>query len=211
MDTAAKYLEASLALFEQVHEAPHEHIAVGLQTMGVMYISSFESEKAVDYLQRAVRMFEQLEAEKGIAFRKPRVYQALGQALLGAGRTTEADSLFNIALPLFRKMYGNRHPVLGNILRSKSQVHVELNQPDSAKPYLEECLELYQALYGPNSGRVATVWGSWVPWPQIKETFNWLRPIIERQLICGHQKIAPKQGHRAEQPRALSGTAKTLC
>lgn len=157
LDSAEYYLLQSLEIFEKIHESPHSDIAATLQSIGVMYDAAFEKDKAIDYLQQAIAMHEQLEKEQGIPFRRPMLLHAMGMAHMRQGDTEFANQYFDEALTLFRSVYGNAHPTLGNILRSKALLLADEAKYEEAKVCLDECLRLYQNLYGEKHPRVATV------------------------------------------------------
>lgn len=157
LDSAEYYLLQSLEIFEKVHKSPHSDIAATLQSIGVMYDAAFENDKAIAYLQQAIAMHEQLEREQGIPFRRPMLLHSMGMAHMRKGELGPANQYIDEAISLFRSVYGNAHPTLGNILRSKALLLADEANYEEAKVYLDECLQLYQTLYGEKHPRVATV------------------------------------------------------
>ncbi|MCL4125029.1 UNVERIFIED_CONTAM: hypothetical protein GTU68_036512 [Idotea baltica] len=157
MDSAKFYLEKSLNVFEQVHEVPHDHIAKGLQSLGVFYVAAFNETMAIDYMEKALEMFQNLEQEKGQKFREYSLLHTLGVAFMRKGETHEAMCYFDEALVLFRKSYGNHHPKLALMLRSKAILLADNSQSDEALTCLNESMAIYRALYGDNHPDVAGV------------------------------------------------------
>lgn len=157
LDSAEYYLLQSLEIFEKVHKFPHSDIAATLQSIGVLYDAAFEKDKAIDYLQQAIAMHEQLEREQGIPFRRPMLLHSMAAALMKKGETEAANQYLDEAITLFRSVYGNAHPTLGNLLRSKALLLADEANYEEAKVYLDECLRLYQSLYGEKHPRVATI------------------------------------------------------
>jgi tetratricopeptide (TPR) repeat protein len=160
MDSAQHHFSAALALLEALHVAPHPDIAAARQSLGVFFIADFQEDSAIFYLENALQMYEQLEREQGIGFRRPSILHALGLAWMRKGKPEKATAFLDQALASCYQLYGKRHHMLEIILDTKAILLADLQQTEAAIQLFEECLALNRSLYGPSHPRVAGTLGN---------------------------------------------------
>ncbi|MEM7368327.1 MAG: serine/threonine-protein kinase [Bacteroidota bacterium] len=157
LDSAETAYLSALHVFQDIYSGPDPNIAGTFQSLGLLYSISFQADKAVDYLHRSLSMAKHIETEEGIGYRKPMLFQSLARAYSKTGDFDTAIAYADSALLLFRKSYGNEHPLLGGYLRVKAILLADSGKSEEAKALLEECLALNQKLYGPTHENLASV------------------------------------------------------
>lgn len=157
LDSAEHSYHSALQVFETIYPGPDPNIAGTFQSLGLLYSISFQADKAIDYLHRSLAMANHIEQEEGIGYRKPMLYQSLARAYSKTGEFDTAIVYADSALILFRKSYGNDHPLLSGYLRVKAILLADSGQSEEAKELLEECLALNQRLYGPTHENLGSV------------------------------------------------------
>ncbi|MEM7656103.1 MAG: serine/threonine-protein kinase [Bacteroidota bacterium] len=155
LDSAEHSLFASLEAYQQAYQPPHITIAVTLKSLGSLYVTAHEGEKAIAYYEKSLAMFRELQATENLSFREAAMLHNLGMAHQRSGNLALADSLVSAGIDLFFQQYDTIHPVLANMFRTKSSLYLSQGQLPEAEAAIRKSQQIYLNLYGPDHSLVA--------------------------------------------------------
>ena len=110
-------------------------------------------DKAKEYLEQAVRIFETVWGESRPEITYPLV--GLGNTLRALGQHEEAEKCLIRALQIRERVYGKKHSEVAYPLIGLGNMSVDLGRHGEAKKYFEQALAIRKECYGENHPEVA--------------------------------------------------------
>jgi tetratricopeptide (TPR) repeat protein len=134
-DDAYGYLTIALAIAEDTAGAGHPSTARLLNDLGFALSLAGRDDEALDYLRRAVPLWEQLGDEANLAA----TLDNIGQLMLERD-APGAEQYFNAALEIRKREFGMGHPRTGITLSNLGTVALKLGDLGTAERYFEAAL-----------------------------------------------------------------------
>jgi tetratricopeptide (TPR) repeat protein len=134
-DDACGYLAIALAIAEETAGAGDPSTARPLNDLGFALLRAGRDDEALDYLRRAVPLWEQRGDQANLAA----TLDNIGQLMLSRD-VREAAQYFNAALEIRQRVFGMGHPRTGVTLHNLGLVAGQLGDTDGAERYFEAAL-----------------------------------------------------------------------
>lgn len=129
LERAENIIRKCLLVNQQSFPGGHFAIADNRYLLGVVMIEKEESRRAVDELQRAMELFEDLQYESSLLF--PVTKNGLGVALMKLNRFSEALSCFESSLDLLKQHHGNETADIATVKRNIKRAQRARNAVES--------------------------------------------------------------------------------
>jgi serine/threonine-protein kinase len=149
---AERLVREGLELSKRQLRPNHPAIASATLALGQVLDESGQYDEAIKVLEQAV----QLRAAKGSPTPELAAsMRELANTHYYAGHLSVADSLDRLVLPMTRKLYGERHPLVAEDLINLGAVQHARGNFKEAEQYYRQALVITQAFYGPSHYKTA--------------------------------------------------------
>jgi tetratricopeptide (TPR) repeat protein len=147
-------IKEALAIRRRLHgNAPNGDVAVGLETLGIVYTEAGRYDDAVEAMREVAAMQRKLHpaAHPDVA----RAMDNLSNALMNVGRPDEAEPLSRLAVSTYRLVYGEDHPATATGLNNLAYVLEARERYAEAESTYRSALEINRRLLGPRHPTVS--------------------------------------------------------
>ncbi len=150
---AEKLVREGLAMSKRHLPPDHPAVAKATAALGIVLEDRGSYDEAIKTLEEAVRM----QSSKGGA--TPEVAASLYELAsthFYAGHYDISESLNERLLPMYRRIYGERHPRVADVLINLGAIKYDLGHYPEAEKYDRQALDIVQAWYGKDNPETAS-------------------------------------------------------
>jgi eukaryotic-like serine/threonine-protein kinase len=153
LDDAERLVTDGLAMSKRHLPPDHPAVAKATTALGKVLEDRGAYDKAIPILEDAVR----LESKKGPATPElaASLYE-LANVHFYAGHYDISQTLNQRVLPMFRQIYGDRHPRVADVLINLGAIKQDLGYYPDAEKYNRQALDIVQAWYGKDNPETAS-------------------------------------------------------
>jgi serine/threonine protein kinase/tetratricopeptide (TPR) repeat protein len=182
---AEKSIREGLAIGKRKLPANHPFLAKATAELGAILANRGEYDQAIDVLNEAARL--QSQSGASTADQAANLTE-LANAHFYRGDYPIADALNKRVLEMDRKLYGNRHPNVGEDLINIGALQFQLGHFAEAEQYQRQALDIIQGFFGkdhPETASVRTALGrALVPQGRLDEANEMLH-----QALATHERV----------------------
>jgi len=152
-DGAEAHLREAMRIADQAIPPTDPASLEALEALGRVQLERAEYDPAVTTLERAVSLRRTSDTTTiGLAG----ALVQLGSVHFYAGRYDQSDSLNRLALPIYERLRGPRHPLVGDVLINLGAVRFQRGEFAEAERYHRRALGIAEQWYGPEHHAVAS-------------------------------------------------------
>jgi len=208
-------LEEALKIYERCLEKDDKKIGKMLGYLAAAYGYLGDYDTQLNLLLQAYGIIEAKSEKDSIDMAEISV--RLGNAYAPKGNPEEQYRLLNMALPIYRKYYGETHPKVAMLLhfisfacRGIAEKNKRMESFVEAQKFIIESLGIMEELYGENSLQFAQVivslahtHGELNDFSEMKRWLEYSLPIIGRCFGCSHPEYVKVEASLAEVNKKL--------
>ncbi len=150
---AESLVKEGLAMSERHLPANHPAVLKATTAMGKVQTDCGAYDAAIKTLDEAVRL---QPAQGGVTPELAASLYELANAHFSAGHYDEAEALNERLLPMYRQIYGERHPRVADVVMSLGEIQNDRGHYAEAEKHERQALEMVQGWYGKDSPEAAT-------------------------------------------------------
>jgi serine/threonine-protein kinase len=185
---AEQLVREGLATSRAVLPPEHPAIAAAIHALGLVF------EDRGDYKQAAQR-FAEAVALRSAPDRDPADLAAsrfeLANTYFYLGRYDEAESLYSQLLPVYRALFGERHPMVAEDLINLGAIRQERGQYKEAESFHRQALEIMQSFYGKDHYKTAHSFTLVARALEYQERYAEATEMLQRALIINQNVFGP--------------------
>jgi len=152
-EDAERLAREGLEMAKRTLPADRPEIAKATVALGNVLQARGQYDKAIPVLDDAVRMYSKAGASADLAGS----LSALADAQFYAGHYDVSDSLNLRVLPVYRQLYGDRHPRVADALLNLAATAFDRGEYATAERLDRQALDITTSFYGPDSHQAADV------------------------------------------------------
>ena len=152
-EEAERLAREGLEMAKRTLPANRPEIAKATIALGNVLQARGQYDKAIPVLDDAVRMYSKAGASADLASS----LSALADAQFYAGHYDVSDSLNRRVLPVYRQLYGDRHPRVADALLNLAATAFDRGEYANAERLDRQALDITTSFYGPDSHQAADV------------------------------------------------------
>jgi serine/threonine protein kinase/tetratricopeptide (TPR) repeat protein len=152
-EEAERLAREGLEMARRTLPANRPEIAKASVALGNVLQARGQYDKAIPVLDDAVRMY----SKTGVSADLASSLSALADAQFYAGHYDVSDSLNRRVLPVYRQLYGDRHPRVADALLNLAATAFDRGEYANAERLDRQALEITTSFYGPDSHQAADV------------------------------------------------------
>jgi serine/threonine-protein kinase len=152
-EEAERLAREGLEMAKRTLPANRPEIAKATVALGNVLQARGQYDKAIPVLDDAVRMY----SKTGVSADLASSLSALADAQFYAGHYEVSDSLNRRVLPVYRQLYGDRHPRVADALLNLAATAFDRGEYANAERLDRQALDITTSFYGPDSHQAADV------------------------------------------------------
>ncbi len=192
-DTAEKLVRRGMGILKEKLPLDHPSVAKSISVLGQVLLESGEYDRAIAVLDSGVAVQPDSPNNPELSL----TLSDLANAHFYAGHYAISDSLNRKVLAMNRKIYGERHPHVADILVNLGAIQLEFTNLSAAEKHYRDALAIVRPWYGkdhPETGSTATALGRvLVSQKKFDEGVTLLQEAVgiqERVYGPGHPRVA---------------------
>ncbi len=179
-DKALEYYAKSTAIDKELYGEEFYLLAYNYYNMAISYVNLENQELAADYYQKTIDLSEQYQLEELHA----NAHYGLGRIAVKNGEYDEAFELYQQAIQLFIKYFGEDFPGLNHTYRALAELYADQKAFQRAHEYLQRTLDLLARNFDQRH-------------PFIASTYKQLAELYRKQELLVEALAAIESGYSA--------------
>jgi serine/threonine-protein kinase len=187
MDTAEQLVRTALAMTRRHHARDHPAVITALTGLGGLLSDAGKHDDAIAVLTEAVSLQSQADTTAEYSGS----LTMLANAHYYAGNYPVSDSLNRIVLGLDRRLYGERHPNVADVLINLGAIQNMLGHYPEAETLYRDALAIMEPYYGPDHPQTASNLKMLGQTLVYQERYDEARPVLTRVLEIRERLLGP--------------------
>jgi len=208
-DEAAVFLSAknafsqALTMAEKLWGDEAPQIAAILNNLGLVYLTTNETDAAESFLLRALAISEKnFDTDHSDIARD---LNNLAGLYYETNRIKEAEKLFKRALEIDEKIYGLDHYRVATRLNNLAGIYQNTHRLEQAEPLFLRALAIDEKVFGPNHPNVAIDLSNLAVLYKDTNRLDQAEPLMQRALVIDEKALGPVHSKVARNLNNLAG------